>query len=666
MRKTGPFCILLPLFLALPGQALSQDQDKTQTLEPVVVTAGRVAEKAKNVTASMTVIPQEEIKKNQYRDLGGLLRNYGVQIDDYTSANSGLSQISIRGIRSSAMGSDLQGSVLVLADGRRIGTDNIAMIPLVNIERIEIIRGPAAVQYGTSAMGGVINVITRRGTETLSASAEAGVGSWETYQGQAGVAWAKGPVDFSGGVSYLGADEYYTGGGHRYANTGLNYKTAYNANAGFNFLEEHRIGVTVLGVRADDMGSPGYFNDLQHDDYTARSNYSVDLGYEGGYKPSGLSWKARYFAGKNDYTSDRHADSTGMYYFKSYTDYQGTQVQASFAKSILTLTGGADWLNYDTSSQGYYYPIHENSSYDNLGLFMLAKLSLFDDRLIFSGGLRYDDYTLKVRGGNTDKDMNHTTPSAGVAWHATDWLTLRGNYGESYRIPDAVGLVGFSGMFTYIGNPGLKPEEGKSVDAGFEIDHKHLNLGLTYFQADYKNKIVTGYTPSWDIQYDNLDGVVRLRGIEGTASYDLGAALDWPVRLRPYVRFTRMTERGNKTARRNTDGNTVLNVSDLDLAYGLNFQYPEFGFEADVRFTYYGRQKMTDFNAANPTNGQVVSIGGATTADLFMSQRISAWDDAGTLSVNAAIRNIFDEKYALVKDYWQPGRSFYLGLRYDY
>ena len=131
--------------------ALAQD---AEVMEKVVVTAGRIAEKARTVTQATTVISREEIEKNQYNDLGSMLRNYGIQVNSYTP-NQGLSQVAIRGVRSSAMGSDLQGAVLILVDGRRVGTDNLSMLPMVNVERIEIIRGPASVQYGTSVSAGL-------------------------------------------------------------------------------------------------------------------------------------------------------------------------------------------------------------------------------------------------------------------------------------------------------------------------------------------------------------------------------------------------------------------------------------------------------------------------------------------------------------------------------
>ena len=638
------------------GPVFAATADGVQTLEKVIVTASRIEEKAKNVTQSVTVIPREEIAKNQYQDMGGLLRNHGLQVDSFP-ANQAYSQISTRGVRSSLAGTHgLDGQVLLLVDGRRVGTDNISMIPLVNVERIEILRGPAAVQYGTTAIGGVVNVITRRGTETPSLMAEAGIGSWDTYKTQASAAWAKGPFDFSGGVSYFTSGDYKYGGGKRYPNTDINYKLGYSLNLGLNFLDEHRIGVTMQGVRADASGEPNYYNALT-DNYTDRSTYSFDVAYEGGYKDAGLSWKTRYFSGSSNYFTDDRLDSRMAQYYETNTDYQGAQGQVSFTKGFLILTGGVDWNDYDVRAWADWLTPHEHSNYDTLGYFALAKLALFDERLILTGGVRYDEYTMKVQGEK--KDLHKTTPSAGAAFHATDWLTFRANYGESFRVPMPIELIGFKGMYTYLGNPDLKPEKGKTIDAGFEINHKSLNLGVTYFRTNYKRKITTQYV-GWDTMYVNQEGTTKLRGIEASASYDIGEALDWNFMLRPYLNLTRMVKH------RYDDGQKVKNVSDLNVAYGVNLSHPQIGLDVDLRFTYLGKQDVEDFNDKKKTYRQIVEIGGRTIIDLFVSQTLKEWDNAGKLSLKAELRNLTDDRYAFVKDYPMPGRSFYLGLRYDY
>ena len=642
---------------ALPGSpALAQNAER---LDTVVVTAGRVEEKARNVTQSVIVISREEIVKNQYQDLGGILRNHGLQVDGF-AANSSLSQISIRGIRSPAMGTDLQSAVLVLVDGRRVGTANLAMIPLVNAERVEIIKGPASVQYGTSAIGGVVNVITRRGPGTASAkaaaaSAELGGGSYATYKALGELGFLAKAVDFSGGLSYLTAGDYNTGNNIKYHNTGVNYKTAYSTNLGVNFNDENRLGMQFLGVRADKMGSPNLISQNNRSEYNDRSNYSMDFNYDGGYSDIGLNWKGRYFYGQDKYYNNDPQDLMGWAYFTSDTEYQGVQGQLSWSKSILTLTSGVDYLYYDTNSK----PTSLNNKYYNTGAFMLAKLAFFEENLIVNGGLRYDDYDLKFEG---QKDrLDHTTPSLGIAWHSTKWLTLRSNYGKSFRIPQAQELIGFNnGWSTYLGNPDLEPEKGETWDAGFELDYKAMNFGLTYFQTDYKNKIASRpVLGSWDQQYYNIDGKAKFRGLEGQASYDLGEALNWSFMLRPYLNITHLMNYEDN------EGTKVPNVSNVNLAYGLNFQHPEMGLDVDLRFTYYGNRYDTEFDPVTYASN-TKKTGGDTTADLFVSKTIHAWEDIGTLSVKGEMRNLFDANYDTVLGYPQPGRTFYLGLRYDY
>ncbi len=637
----------LAVLMAAPAIAAETTQTAPVRLEPVVVTAGRIEEKAKNVTQSVTVIPREDVIKNQNQDLGAFLRDYGLQVNAYSPGGT-QSQISIRGMRTSLMGDDGEGTVLLLVNGRRMGTDNISLIPMVNVERVEIIKGPAAVQYGTSAVGGVVNVITRRGAD-LSAMVEAGVSSWEGYRAQGELAGSGYGFDISGGASWLTQNDNYTDGhGDEYKNTDINYNLAYNLSLGYTFLDEHRLGVNFQGVKADDIGSPGDQTWLTPDDRQNRKNQAIDLTYEGGYKDAGLSWMGRYFNGKYEY----FLDSPGAPYTND-NDYQGAQAQVSFSRSILTLTGGLDWLKYDGETDSVWWPTKRETTQENMGLFLLAKLALLEERLILSGGLRYDYYKLEVPG--RDDDYNRTTPSFGVAWHALDWLTLRGNYGQSYRIPQPTAVLGFNdGWYNYLPNPDLEPEKAQSWDVGFEIKHQSLDFGLSYFETYYKNKIAS-QSIGGDYQYYNIDGTSKFKGIEAQAGYDLGEALDWPFMLRAYGTLTHLF------LYEEPDGSDVQFVSNTDMSYGLNFYHPGWGLDVDLRFIYFGHQNVNDWST-----GGTARIGGDTTADLYITQVVHASDEYGTLSIKGEVRNIFDKYYETIKYYPMPGRSFYLGLRYDY
>ena len=148
--------VLVGVVIAL-NAAWAEEQDvkkdnETLTMDEVVVSAGRINESKKDLTIGMTVIDSEDIERSSASDLGELLSEKGgIFIKKYPGA---LTSIGIRGFKTETHGNDLKGKVLILLDGRRAGTGNVAKIATENIERVEIIKGSAAVQYGSAAIGG--------------------------------------------------------------------------------------------------------------------------------------------------------------------------------------------------------------------------------------------------------------------------------------------------------------------------------------------------------------------------------------------------------------------------------------------------------------------------------------------------------------------------------
>jgi vitamin B12 transporter len=353
----------------------------------------------------------------------------------------------------------------------------------------------------------------------------------------------------------------------------------------------------------------------------------------------------------------------------------------------LDTTGYPGWGNFDSF---YHFKGNASSTYDVTGGFLLAKLAFFDDMLIVSGGLRHDKYFVKTSDNSTydygfppstvhntprhGREFSHTTPSVGLAVNPLKWLTLRANYGESYQVPSHQQMLPyFDGMWTYKGNSHLDPERGIGWDVGLDVHYQSLNLGFTFFSTDYQDKIAARVIdPSTFVrQYYNMSGTAYYRGIEAQASYDLGEAFAWPFTLRPYVNLTHLLERRGQDANRNY--RDVPNVSDTTLAYGLQFKHPDIGLDVDLRATYYGYRKEEQFSAARypayydssfkiPTK----RTGGETIVDLFATQTLYKWEGAGTLSLKGEIRNLFNAKHEMVLDYRMPGRSFWLGLRYEY
>ena len=213
---------------------------------------------------------------------------------------------------------------------------------------------------------------------------------------------------------------------------------------------------------------------------------------------------------------------------------------------------------------------------------------------------------------------------------------------------------------TYHGNFDLKPEKGRGWDTGFEVNYQGFNLGLTYFETYYDNKIITeDLTGMWtDYQYVNVSEALY-RGLEGQASVDIGTFFDWPFALRPYLNFTHILQADD------SEGERIPGVRDWEMAYGLNFSYPDIGLIADLRFVYMGYKDENVYNS-NTSQSETKRTGGKTTADFFIQKTILDFEDKGKLSIKGEIRNIFNTYYEPIYGYPQPGRSFYVGLRYDF
>ena len=226
--------------LLFGGASLSPAQT-VATLDEIIVTAGRAEESRREITSNVSVIGEDDIAASAASTLADLVTEHGLQV--YTQGDS--SFVYIRGFGSGSLSSEIENSVLTLINGRRVGNANLALIGLANVERIEIIRGPAAVQYGPAAMGGVINIITKqgRGMERPYVSVEAGIGSDALHRERVALGGASGGFDFALGFTGYGRGDVTTTGGRRWYNTEIGRNTSLNADLGYTIADNHRAGI---------------------------------------------------------------------------------------------------------------------------------------------------------------------------------------------------------------------------------------------------------------------------------------------------------------------------------------------------------------------------------------------------------------------------------------
>ena len=655
------------LFVASSIPVYAQEGSDTATMEEVVVTAGRVKEKKKEIASNITIIDEEEIKMSSATDLGDLLIEKG--IGDTRKYPGGLTPIGIRGFRSETHGIDLEGYVIILLDGHRIATGNASKIMTKNIERVEIIRGPASVQYGSTAMGGVVNVITKQGKGKPTFFVEGMLGSFGYLEKSVGFSGKINMVDFSGSFSRSSMDDYDTADnveGDRYYNTGYHRKDSYSLNIGAEFFPGNRIGLIYTNYDAERIGTPDclYQNDL--DDYKDSSNRTLDLIYDGKTSDGLFSWKARYYEGKDkNKWFDPVASNPGWgsddgIPNKLTVDHKGAQAQVSINQEYLLVTAGFDWMNYETEDDTYS---PKNTEYDNPAYFLLAKARLFDQKFIISGGLRYDEYEVDMKGEGTTESDDHISPRVGVAYLLTNWLKLRANYGEAFRMPSAQELAGnYPGWWgDYVGNPDLNPEKSETYEGGMDFSYASFNAGLTYFHTDFKDKIETYTTPSGDTSWENI-GKAEIEGVEGDLSYDVGTFFSWDYQVKPYVSFTYLTKYKDKE----TDEDLKY-TSDWHVSYGITISDYD-GLSANLNFAYIGKQDIDDWRNAGPPTWVAPRIekGSFTVANFTIAKKILSTEKYGGITLKGEIQNLFDKDYEYVNDYPMPGRSFFLGLRYDF
>ena len=647
VTMTAPFC------------CASEAASQPDILDEVVVTASRTAQSTTTVSANLTVVDREELDQSASMNVGDLFAEKGIgHIQKYPGS---LTSIGIRGFQTDTHGNDLQGHVLILLDGRRAGTGNVAKILTKNVERIEIIRGPGAVQYGSAGMGGVVNIITRTGTYN-SLFLEGGGGSFDTGEGSIGATLKQNGVDFAGSFTYQTSGDYDTGNGDRFENTGINYETGISANLGYSFSENNRIGLIFTRFDVDEAGNPGYFSSVDLDDYTDKKNYSLDAQYTGGTSTETYQWMARYFFGKDENTwndpmgsnPDGWDDGTPS---TNDTDQQGAQAQVTGNFGSSTVTGGFDWLDYDVKNS--WTP--NKTSYSNPALFLLGRTSFLNDQLSINVGFRYDWYDVKVEEpAGRDEDETHFTPKVGLAWMVTDDLKLRIQYAEAFMMPSANQLAAdYTSWGTRtLGNPDLDPEKSRTYEGGLDFFRNGLSTSLTYFYTDFKDKIVTTDLPDGSRSWENL-GDATISGFEAEFGYDIGQGFGWNWEVRPYLNMTLLTKYEDDTT--DTD---LQYVSGTTYSTGLVTGNGD-GIFCRLNVAYTGSQDVNDWESGiYPT--PIVNLDSFVVADLTASWRFYKDETLGAFTLRGEIGNLFDEEYAYVKGYPMPGRSFFAGLRWEY
>jgi len=634
---------LFSALACLPLTALGAGH--TLNLNPTVVTATATARPLNDAPASVTVITAEELNRRPVQDLEDALRGTpGLQFTGVGMTRRG---ISIRG-----MGSE---HTLILVDGQRINTAagavahadfDLGWVPVEAIERIEVIRGPMSSLYGSEALGGVVNVITRRSTDTWRGAAQLNGGVREDHRGgqthQLGV-YAGGPL-IPGllGLS-LSAET------RRRQETPLHSdptqseiegRDAHNGNLTLSWTpdEAQRIDLSYANgledrwrnTRTGGRAPVGY----EASDRIERERFSLSHHGDWAWGNSTLRAYRNTLERTNRYTNGVVPTSPRQ---ELTDDIVDGSLSLPLADTHLFTLGG-EWRKEQLEDGGF---VSNDAQAIHRALFLQDEIEFTPDWSLVLGN-RFDRH---------EQYGWHSSPRAYLVHHVNDALTIKGGGGRGFKAPTLKQLspgysaIGGGGMFVIHGNPDLEPEINTTYElsADYQGDGWSLNAGV--FQNNVRGLVQTVCVSSCGIRgrevrnYDNVDKA-RIRGLE------LGGGLDLPASLRWDLNYTYLDAIDRSADQRL--GNRARHLANTRLQWT-----PTAAFTGQVRGEYVGSQLTYSSNTA-------YAMPAYTLWHLELTQRIT-----DSLSIRGGIENLTDEDFSDASDnftFAEPGRTYHVGL----
>ncbi len=613
------FSSLLLTHFSTPLHAQSLADPQTVNLPDAVVTATRSNIAREELASGVTVYTRNDIDRLQVKTLPDLLKGtIGIDI----AQNGGYGQptgLFMRGTNTS--------HVLVLIDGIKVGsvttgTTPFELIPVDQIERVEIIRGPQSSLYGSEAIGGVIQIFTRKGSyddDKPHVTLDAGGGSYDTAHTSGTVSGKSGNNWYNLGVSHInsqGYDNTQNGDTDRdgYQNTGL------NARVGHRFANNAEI--EAFFMRSE--GTNQYDNSFGGDNSEFVNQV---IGLEGNIDVMD-NWRSTLRLGQS------HDDLDTLFSTGSLESrYNTTRWNASWLNQLQLsdahqLTAGADYRldeiesgDLDTYSPGFN-TYSERTRYD-VGVFTELHSRLLDNHFI----------NASVRGDKNEAFGEYVTGNIGWRYNAIFGISPFASFGNAFKAPTFNELywpnTGFGG-----GNPNLKPEESRTFEVGLAGNHDWLQWELRAYHTDVE-QLISGWSPV------NVDKA-RIEGIEAEINTDW---LGWHQNLSLNLLDPIDLKTGQRLQRR----------TDKSLAFDLSRSLG--AFDVGAKVLAQGDRPDMDYSAWPATR---VNLHGFVTVDLR-----AAWHVNKNWMLSAKLNNLFDEVYQTANTYITPDRNFFVSIHYN-
>lgn len=614
--KTHKIFLFSLIFSASLPNAYAEDSDdsaKSYQHETIVVTATRTSRTVNETVSSVKVITREDIVNSQAQSIPDLLRGMvGVHFAQNGGRGSN-SSLFLRGTNSD--------HVIVLIDGVKIGSATSGTVafqnlPMEQIERIEVVRGPRSSLYGSEALGGVIQIFTKKGGGKTSLSSHVTVGSYDTYETSVGLAGGGDNVFYNvsvegektQGIDSCRAEAATQFGGcfadqadkDGYKNLAGSVRLGYKTNSG------SEIAVFAL-LSNSESDFDGNFQDNSESEQrvlgltnSLQLNNNIDLSYS---------------YSQTEDKSDSYID--GVYTSTFDTKRDNASVQTNFVlfdRDVLTY--GFDYQKDQVTSSLNY----ADTDRETFGTFTQYLLSF-----------QKHDIELSARYDLNDGVKDAFTGGVGYAYQLENNLRLFMSYGTAFKVPSFNELY-----YPGFGVPTLKPEESKTFEMGVRSENESTNWSLTYFSTKIEELI--GYDS--DFNQLNID-TATIQGVEIEVvnkldqNWLLGADLS---AISPRNK-TEGLNQGNLLARR------------PKLISRINLDYVADSWTAGATLVHVGMRYDNVANTKKLDSYQVF--------DLKAQYKLTK-----ELLVQARIENVFDSAYETAQFYNQPGRGFFVTLRY--
>ena len=642
IRWTG--VVMMCLVAGVPN-AFSEDSERPDDVleaQEVIVTATKVPTPMSQMTSAVEVITEETIQRQKFKTVAEALRlSQGLTV--FSNGGPGTdTSVRIRG------GSNTQ--TLVLIDGAIVnsatqGYYNFANLTTDNIERIEILRGAQSMLWGSDAMGGVVNIVTKRGTGSPQASAFFEYGSFLSIREGGNVAGQKGPVDFSFALSRwdftgFSAVNYRLGAAERDAfrnwqassKIGITLPHEGRLEFAFRWLDSH--------VNLDNISNPPR-------DVFGSKTRDRELIYTGTYDQRITNWWSQKITLARDEDQSLFLPGT---------------LQRSLITGILSRPFGSPNETRTLSNRlevqenvqvgkpllltvGYQF--REQQGENDTGLstkivrsnagFAQAQLNLFD-RVFATGGIRQDSYnvfgdatTYRLTGGYLHRETN---------------TKVRSSYATGFRAP-AINQL----FFPNFGNPNLGPERSQSMDVGVDqgLLGDRVRLSLGYFWNHYRDLIVNSLNDPTCAPFSTFLQCPLNVGSATTKGWEAGATVSL-VRDRPFIKNLEIQGQYTNTLTRDLSNALRLPRWPVDQWSALLSYQPIDVLVVTLAARYVGSRFNDIQNRQSQRAFDVWSLA-------------ASYDATKRIQLYIRVENLFDEKYEEILNAGTAGRSIYVGMK---